>query len=178
MSIPHAVRASVAVTQEQHFCGDLPVAALPRLREALADDAQMLTVDLLADARSGWPRLHGTLDGTLQLQCLRCDRVYAWPLHAGLDLRLVASEMDEGGDNLESADPYWARDDRLPLRELVEEEVLLALPMLPRCETCENAVLAAAPASGAEPVAKRENPFAALKQQLKAKQDQGSGPTE
>ncbi|WP_169577570.1 YceD family protein [Sinimarinibacterium sp. CAU 1509] len=178
MSIPHEVRASVAVTQEQHFCGDLPLAAMPRLSEALADDAQSVSVDLMADTRSGWPRLHGSLSGTLQLQCLRCDRVYAWPLNAQLDLRLVESEADEDSDSIGSADPYWARADRLPLRELVEEEVLLALPMLPRCETCENAVLAALPAPGVEPVAKRENPFAALKQQLKAKQDQGSGPTE
>lgn len=178
MSIPHDVRASAAVTQEQHFRGDLPVAALPRLCQALAEDAQVLAVDLLADARSGWPRLHGMIEGTLQLQCQRCDRVFTWPLRAQLDLRLVRSEADESSDSGDSADPYWARDDRLPLRELVEDEVLLALPMLPRCETCENAVLAASPAPGAEPVAQRVNPFAALKQQLKAKQDQGSGPTE
>lgn len=167
MSIPREVRASVAVTQENRYRGELTAGALPRLREQLGADAQalLLQVDLRADARSGWPRLHGGVSGAVALECRRCGTRYAQALQVEVDLRLVQSEAEERA-LLSESDPYWVQDDVLPLHELVEEEVLLALPMLPRCPTCENAV-EAAPPSAPQASAKPDNPFAALKQTLK-----------
>ena len=84
--------------------------------------------------------------GTVPLRALGIARAQRLALGAGHDvgtglgrvafvqfaLRLVNSESDEQAV-LEQDDPYLVQDDQLPLRDLVEDEVLLALPMLPRC---------------------------------------------
>ena len=121
---------------------------------------------LIADARSGWPRFHGRVSGQVELECRRCDKRFGYPLDVAVDLRLVRDEAEERAV-LADADPYWAENDRLPVRELIEEEVLLALPMLPRCESCENDVANAPPPAPEESSEKPENPFAVLKRTLK-----------
>lgn len=168
MSIPREVQASVAVAQEQWFQGELTIRSCERLREAVIADpgAAPLKVDIRADALSGWPRFHGRVSGHVDLECRRCGRRFAYPLDVEVDLRLVRDEAEERAV-LADADPYWAENDRLPVRELIEEEVLLALPMLPRCESCENAI-ASAPSVPQESVEEKpENPFAVLKRTLK-----------
>lgn len=164
MPIPKQVQASTAVSQRQRFEGELTVKGLPRLAQVLPKDQGSLQVSLMADRIGGYPSLHGEVSGQLKLSCQRCEKEFGWTLDVTLGLRLVASD-EEGRAVLESADPYQVEDDVLPLRDLVEDEVLLALPMLPRCETCENGVSATA-----EPlqtvVPRRDNPFAVLKQQL------------
>lgn len=166
MGIPQVVRASGAVAQEERYEGDLPVRSLERLREALASPDAVLQVRLQARSLGGYPQLSGTIGGRLPLLCRRCDKPYEWPLEMHLALRLVENE-DQERALMQDADPYWVQDDQLPLREIVEDEVLLALPMLPRCETCEN-IVQAAPTPVVEVAAvRRENPFAALKERLK-----------
>lgn len=167
MSIPREVQASVAVAQEQRFQGELTIRSCERLREAVADpSAAPLQVDLLADARSGWPRMHGRVSGCVDLECRRCGRRFGHTLDLVVDLRLVGDDA-EARAVLSDADPYFAEDDRLPVRELIEEEVLLALPMLPRCESCENELASAPPPAPEESSEKPENPFAVLKRTLK-----------
>lgn len=172
MGIPREVRASVAVAQENRFRGEFAAGAAQRLRELVGAQALRvpLQVDLQADAQSGWPRLHGGVSGSVEMECRRCGRQYAQPVQIELDLRLVRSEAEERS-LLSEVDPYWVQDDRLPLHELIEEEVLLALPMLPRCESCENATQAAPQLPAPETVVKRDNPFAALRQKLKTNRE-------
>ncbi len=176
MSIPREARASAALAQESRFRGEYPVRSASRLRELLASgaDNEVLQVDLQVDAQSGWPRLHGSVVGGMALECRRCGKSYRQDVDLALDLRLVSSDAEERA-LLSQADPYRIEDDRLALYELIEDEVLLALPMLPRCESCENAAQSAVPPAQEQPVqeqvAKRENPFAALKQKLKTNQE-------
>ncbi len=165
-------RASIALERELRFAGRLAVAQCPRLASEVLDaDAAVLEVGLQADRRNGWPRLHGAVDGHVTLECKRCGRAFLHVLHMVLDLRLVFSE-DEERSALAAAEPLLVEDDRLPLRQIVEEEILLALPMLPRCESCENEVdqvlESSMPASEQETPAPRDNPFAALKRQLQS----------
>ncbi len=168
MPIPQSVAVSTAVAQRQAYRGELPVYGLARLRSLLADDAGTLRVDLQADAARGQELLTGTIDAGLMLVCQRCMQPFAWPLHVDLDLRLVRSDAEEEAV-LQQADPYRVEDDRLPLHELVEDEALLSLPMLPRCESCENAAQRLPEDPTAVNVQSRDqvqNPFAALKERL------------
>jgi uncharacterized protein len=166
MPIPQSVTASSALTQRQAYSGELALRSLARLRAALADDAGALRVQLQAHKARGRESLQGTIDGELALSCVRCEARMTWPLHVDVDLRLVHTEEEEQAV-LQEADPYRVQDDRLPLQEIVEDEVLLALPMLPRCESCENAVQASTGPKGEDAAVRQEaNPFAALKERL------------
>lgn len=162
MSIPQTIRVSSAANREAHFAGELPVTELPRLREALASDDGAVAVDVLVWKSSGYPALSGTLQGTLQLECRRCGETFGLALMHKLDLRLVSSEEEEAR-LLRDCEPYWVQDDELELRELIQDESLLALPMLPRCESCENVANAASEPAPTNEESRRENPFAALK---------------
>ncbi|MFT4045396.1 MAG: YceD family protein [Solimonas sp.] len=171
MPIPQTVRASTAATQSQAYRGELAVRSFERLLPSLANGEGQLRVELRARKAHGHAVLDGTVDGALSLRCLRCDRAYAWPVRIDVALRLVDTEEEEQAV-LHEADPYLVQDDQLPLREIVEDELLLALPMLPRCESCENIVRAGAAEASPETQTQdgaahgRENPFAALKGRL------------
>lgn len=158
------------LTHPHEFAGELAVKNLPRLVQAIGGDKGSIKVHLVADRGSGFARLHGKLEGVLNIRCQRCGKRYDWSLDAAVNLRLVFSEPEEKAA-LQGSDPYLVENDELPVKELVEDEVLLTLPMLVRCKTCENAISAAAPAKKAkqkeEVETRRDNPFAALKGKLK-----------
>ncbi|MBL6751868.1 MAG: DUF177 domain-containing protein [Nevskia sp.] len=135
-AIPLRVKAAGAVAHGSAWRGELPVADLGRLAAAVAGREGSLRVELHAgrDA-SGAARLHGSIDGELELSCQHCLGRFRWPLRAAVDLRLVGSEAEERR-LLRECEPWLVQDDSLPLREIVEDEALLALPIAPRCPAC------------------------------------------
>lgn len=132
--IPKQVSAARAISASQRFAGTLPVAQLPRLAALLADKSGNLEVDLGA-ARDGsgalW--LSGGIKGELSLTCQRGLHPFVWTCGLAPRLRLVTSEAEEARV-LKDCEPYLVQDDVLPVRELIEDEVLLALPIVPRCD--------------------------------------------
>lgn len=161
MAIPQYIKVSQGLARSEQYAGEVDPQQMPRLRIELAGPSQPLQVSLalLRDRVGNW--LKGELHGSLDLQCSRCEQVFAWPLDAKVDLRLVRNDA-EAQQVLEEADPYQVEDDRLPMVEVVEDEVLLALPMLPRCQQCEQAA-ADAPLPAPAVKAGKPNPFAQLK---------------
>jgi uncharacterized protein len=162
MPIPQKIQASVAVAQSQRYMGELLVKELPRLVEALADDSGSLQVEIVATRVSSRAAMVGNIQGQVNLQCQRCDQSYGFLLKTAVDLRLVSSDEEEK-QLLKDCEPYWVHDDKLLLHEMIEDETLLALPMLPRCDSCENSVHAAPLPAERDEHSDRENPFAVLK---------------
>lgn len=166
--IPLRLDVADAVARELSLQGSLPLAELPRLAAALVDSEGSLRVGLRfsADAQA-LGRLQGELGGELRLLCQRCLRPMSWTLQTRFDLCLVGSEAEEER-LLESCEPVLAEGGQLALREALEDEALLALPIAPRCA---NPDCAAQPGetSGQEvgdnvrPGDTRPNPFLALK---------------
>jgi uncharacterized protein len=134
--IPKSIGAAKAISGRQSFAGQLAFAQMPRLAVQLASKDGGLDVTLEAgrDKTGAW--LTGKIDGELSLVCQRGLHPYTWPCHLEPRLMLVSSEAEEARA-MQGSEPYLIQDDQLPLRELVEEEVLLALPMMPRCDDPE-----------------------------------------
>lgn len=110
-------------------------------------------------ARQPW--LHLAAHARLLLPCQRCLQPVAQDLEVDRWIRFVegeeqAAEMDE-----ESEDDVLALPRSLDLRWLVEDELILELPLVPRHEDCSPPVQLAAPEEE-ETVAEKPNPFAAL----------------
>lgn len=146
MSIPQRVSASNALERGERFAGDLDSGMLPRLGE-LAPASMRADLSLRVDAaRRNW--LEGRIVGRLRLTCQKCMEPFSWKLDTSLAVVLAASE-DEEASLMADCDPVLVSDDRLMLYEIVEDEVLLALPMMPRCPACENVAPAAHPSSSA-----------------------------
>jgi uncharacterized protein len=132
--IPLRVKASQAVTRREAFAGSLPLAKLPRLAATLAEPSGNLQVELQATRdEEGQDWLHGEIRGRLPLTCQRGLHPFDWNCDVALSLALVGSETEEQ-KLLKDSESYLVQADELPLRDLVEDEVLLALPMTPRCD--------------------------------------------
>lgn len=135
--IPKHVGAMKAITTRQRFVGVVPLAQLTRLAVQLADTAGTLDVDLEAgrDA-AGLAWLRGRIEGHLSLTCQRGLHPFPWSCELVTQLRLVASASEEERA-MKETEAYLVEADQLPLREIVEDEVLLALPMMPRCDDAD-----------------------------------------
>jgi uncharacterized protein len=160
MSIPQSVRASKAVAHAEQYEGELPAAQLTRLAQTSAAIGHVHARWEAGRDEAGHPQLRAQIRGSLDLVCLSCLKTYAWPLAIEAELRLVSSDQ-QAADLLQDCEPYQVQDDLLPLREMTEDEMLLALPLMPRCKTCENIEETAPSEPPAEP--RGPSPFAALK---------------
>jgi uncharacterized protein len=132
--IPLRVKASQVALRHEAFTGSVPLAKLPRLAASLAEPAGALQVELQATRDGegqGW--LHVEIRGKVPLTCQRGLHPFEWDCDVALSLALVESESEEE-KLLKDTEAYVVEDDELPLRDLIEEEVLLALPIVPRCE--------------------------------------------
>ncbi len=119
--------------KQQQVAATLGPKDAPRLAALLKGSDWSLAVR----ARGEQPRyaVHkvvGAAEGSLPLECCRCMRVFEWPLQLEFAVVVVQGEEEEARW-IEQEDTWRADDAVLPLRERFEDELLLALPELPRC---------------------------------------------
>jgi uncharacterized protein len=102
--------------------------------------------------------LHLTAGTSLRLACQRCLQPMTVALETRPRLRFVFGEEQAERLDEESDDDVLALDKALDLRDLVEDELILALPLVPRHDRCPVPL----PAGAAEAEAQPRHPFAAL----------------
>jgi uncharacterized protein len=128
--------ASAGATQE----GRLPLASFPRLKDELVSDAGDAAYVLRGtrDER-GRPSLRLKVHATLSLRCQRCLGPLAHEVEADALLVLAASqaEIDADPATVDAPDRVVAGKE-MALRDLVEDELILALPYAPRHDECET----------------------------------------
>lgn len=109
----------------------------------------------------GRPLVEGHVEATLWLTCQRCSQPVAVPVDSDFQL-VVVEGLDEAAVLGEEFDPLMADDAEINLLDLLEDELLLSLPVVARHEECR------AWQSDDEPITveERENPFRIL-QKLK-----------
>ncbi|MBS0444580.1 MAG: DUF177 domain-containing protein [Proteobacteria bacterium] len=146
--------------------GSWPVAALPRLAESAAarDTLGQVTFEARGERREeagGAPQtwLHLKASARLPLACQRCLEPVDVPLDVQQSLRFVAGENQAAELDADSEYDVLALTKSLDLQELVEDELLLALPLVPRHDVCPHPLPMAEHGATAE---EREHPFAAL----------------
>ncbi len=144
------------------FSGSLPLAELTRLRESLASEAGVVeyTLDFDVDELEQ-PYAELVVQGELPLVCQRTLEAYRQPISIRMRLGLIRREEQETALPPGYEPCLVPPDGLVSLAELIEDELILALPLVPvRSESSENAVAAE---SVAEEEAGKPNPFAVLK---------------
>lgn len=153
--------------------GEWPAVSLQRLAESGAPDAPA----------QGWPALRWHLvgetrqakDGKAQtwlqvtaqvhvaLTCQRCLKPVQEHVNIDRWIRFVETEAEAAALDADSEDDVLAMPRHLDARELIEDEVLLALPLVPRHEVCPEPLAHVDDEVVAEEgEGERPNPFAAL----------------
>ena len=152
--------------------GVWPLASLERLAESQAEGAAPAGQALRWRAsgqrfeRVGAPAevwLHLDARATVRLVCQRCLQAMEVPLEIDRSFRFVRDENEAAELDAQVEEDILVLSRSLDLRELVEDELLLALPLVPRHEDCRHpaAGLAGVPAADEGP-SERPHPFAAL----------------
>ncbi len=107
--------------------------------------------------------LHLSAQVTLPLTCQRCLGPADIELSVARDFRFVASEAQAEAEDEEAEEDVLALTREFNLLELIEDELLMALPVVPRHEVCPTPVkLAAQDADFEAAQAEKPHPFAVL----------------
>jgi uncharacterized protein len=118
--------------------GTLPVASLERLHDQLANVAGELAFRLQGRrGQRGELLLEVEVSGTLALACQRCLEAIVFDLDVDSLLELVPEGAELSQEELEDdTRDFLPVAGELDVAQLVEDEVLLALPVAPRHERC------------------------------------------
>ncbi|HYR37179.1 MAG TPA: YceD family protein [Burkholderiales bacterium] len=153
--------ATAGATQE----GKLPLSSFPRLQDVLVSDTGDVAYALrgVRDER-GRASLLLSVHATLQLRCQRCLGPLAHEVQAEQVLVLAASqaEIDADPASVDAPDRVLAGKE-MAVRDLVEDELILALPYAPRHEGCE------ARPEGTDLGSVANSPFAGLRGMMQRK---------
>ena len=149
--------------------GKWPLKQLKRLNDVLMSDQGDVEVELKFDKAGHIPFIKGRIQAELQLKCQRCLQAVQYSVDSDFKLGLVLNEeqMDRLPDEFE---PYLVEDDINYLADILEDELLLALPLVAKHDfDCSEYVTEHDPGQDDEvkPADAKENPFAALKDLLK-----------
>ncbi len=159
--LPEFLGPLLRAGHEAEYVGEIPVDSLPRLRSELGSGGGALKVRLRLDKDGhGRVTVNGQIDGDLHLTCQRCLGTMVYRLACEVALTVIEDRVDE--DRLpRGTDPLYLADDRLATATLIEDETLLALPLVPlHADPACNRDLEQLQQHEVE----RENPFAALGQ--------------
>lgn len=159
----------------EHQAGTLALTELSRLRAECVSGQGEVVWSLAGSTHiSGYPTLHLTIDGTVQLICQRCLTPFAFQIHSESRMILakdeqVADDIDASLDDEEVEVVVGSKS--FDVIALIEDEALLAMPLSPKHEVCpagekSNAEKLSAEKLDAFAIAKKESPFAALKGQI------------
>jgi len=141
----------------------------PRVGEALAREHPAGSVDYelsFAPGPGDGVAVTGRLRARLEATCQRCLRPFALDMEVPVDVLL---EAGDGASQTESGPAWDVAENVASLAELMEEELLLALPFLPR-HPPQDCPSPAGRASGADAGAGDDvqRPFAGLRDALDA----------
>lgn len=128
--LPDLIDPWRAVDAGAEFEGAWPLSGLPRLRGSLREAAGEVGYRLVfARDLEGRGTLKGEIEAQLVLTCQRCLGPLEWDVTAPLGLALI-SGLDEARLLPEELDPLLVSEASIRLLDLIEDELLLALPQI------------------------------------------------
>lgn len=118
--------------------GTLAIADLERLHDLLAEIAGEVSFRLQGSVgERGQPQLRLSVSGSVPLACQRCLKAIPFSLAVDSLLELVPEGAELSQDELEDdTRDFLPVAGGLVVADLVEDEILLALPVAPRHEKC------------------------------------------
>jgi uncharacterized protein len=163
---PHKLDVAALAAEAGHLAGEIDASTLPRWREMQSPPADLALPPVRWSARGEqrisagappqiWLRLNVSADAWAT--CQRCLQPFRTPIEVDRAFRFVASEGEAEELDADSEDDVLALGPSFDLLGLIEDELVLAWPLVPRHEQCSQP----AHAAGGDPV-DADKPFAAL----------------
>ena len=168
---PRKLAVSAFALEHAPLDGQAPLAQFPRLVDeavqALADAAVHFQAlgSMRADPTGSavpWLQLQGRVD--IDLVCQRCLEPVTTRVQFDREFRFVESEEAALAQDEEYEEDLLVNSAQFDLLELVEDELLMALPVSPKHEKCPGDLKLSAADADFETASDRPNPFAKLAQ--------------
>ena len=129
-SIPAYVDTRKAFQQEGKISGELSLQRLPGFLDSLANEVGKVQVDLSFDLNESKQRIiSGRLRAEVEVICQRCLEPVAISLADDIKLALVKDEAAAQALDAD-LDPWIFEDYRLDIAPLVEEQLILCMPLV------------------------------------------------
>jgi uncharacterized protein len=158
------------VSARRSFQGSLPIAAMPRLCEVLADKEGLAQYELdFGRDEYGTAYLSVRVQAPLWLICQRTLEPFVMPVTVDIRLGLIRSERDESALPAGYEPLLIGDDDKLSMLDVIEDELLLELPLIPINPDSELPEEVTRPPVEQAPADERpNNPFAVLRELKKS----------
>jgi len=136
-SLPLEIEPLALTKRGATLQGTLALEQMTRLHDLITKTAGDVDVKLSFDQGKFLPPcVSGRIQTTLMVECVRCGQAFEYKVDLQPNLRIVRN--DEQAKNLEGQqEPLLLEEDTVNLVKLVEDEILLSLPMLIRHEDSE-----------------------------------------
>jgi uncharacterized protein len=163
--LPDFVDSRRAAEQGRCLEGTLPLNAMPRVQGMLAlpEGEALFRLEFFLDAKHR-ACVRGQVQASVPLTCQRCLKPVAVEVGSKILLAVVAGR-DEAERLPDAYDPLLTEDGRISPADLVEDEIILALPYVPKHgpgHACAEAQPGNAPATADD--TRKDNPFQVLAQ--------------
>ena len=157
--LPEYIDPLALADKHRRFKGSFPLSKMTRLQDVLLDQAGEVKFELEFGKDGKYAVVTGVVKAELVLQCQCCLGSIPWTVNGPVSLAVVGS-IDEADLLPDSYEPLLLEEQSIPLSDIVQEELLLAVPTIPQHEKC--GVSMAKPSEPVQEAPKRPNPFAVL----------------
>lgn len=178
-ALPTQTDLKALARQAQPLAGVLPLSVFERLTADMPELAAAAPAEVRWQARAefrerapgetaergagGAPLwLHLSVDAQVPQTCQRCLQPYAQPVQVDRWFRFVSDEAAAEAQDDDCEEDLLVFAPRFNLLDLIEDELLMDLPLVPMHETCPTAVPMSAGELEEAGDAQRPHPFAAL----------------
>ena len=111
--------------------GQIPVSSLDRLADILFNDTGVVTVELFFGREGRLAKIEGQIEAVLELKCQNCLQAVQWTVKNDIKLGIVSS-IDQADILPEDYEPLLVDEEKILLKDMIEDELLLVLPTFPK----------------------------------------------
>jgi len=163
--LPYQVDPIAFADKQRTLQGQIPFSKLSRLADVLLDEKGQVEIELAFSKEGRLAVVRGQLRADLVLECRTCLEALILSLDVTVNLAVVKSS--EQAERLSGEyEPLMLKEENILLHEMVEDELLLALPDFPRheqeCKPYKQSADAIKSAANDSRQSQSNNPFSVL----------------
>ena len=131
--LPELIDPLLFAERRTVLSGQIKIADFERLSAAVVNNDGVVQVGVVFAKEGKRAVVSGTIKAALELECQSCLQALPWPLEIAFRLAVVSSLHDADGLEID-CEPFLFDGEKISLSELIEDEILLALPDYPKHE--------------------------------------------
>ena len=135
--LPRFIDPKQLALQNAYLTGEVALAQLKRLHDSLCEIQGMVKIEwIFALDNKQRPTIQGSIQAQLPMLCQRCLQPLQWTIDTQIALVVFNSEPHPNEELLIEYEIITLNHDRLSLLSLIEDEIILALPIVAKHDVC------------------------------------------